>query len=57
MHFAFLDPEDFDIIWLSNILALSVPDEGLFQKHVQLSKLDIYVFIFSYMFTELYQEM
>jgi len=29
----------------------------LFQKLVQPSKLDIYVFIFSYMFTELYREM
>jgi hypothetical protein len=24
----FLAPKDFKIIWLSNILALSVPDEG-----------------------------
>jgi hypothetical protein len=26
-HFGFLAPKDFQIIWLSNILALSVPDE------------------------------
>jgi len=31
--FGFLAPKDFKIIWLSNILALSVPDEG-FSKNV-----------------------
>jgi hypothetical protein len=29
MHFSFLVPKDFKIIWLSNILTLSVADETL----------------------------
>jgi hypothetical protein len=28
MHLAFLASEDFDIIWLSNMLVLSIPGEG-----------------------------
>ena len=30
--FGFLSPKDFTIIWLSNILALSVPDKGYFKN-------------------------
>jgi hypothetical protein len=33
MPFDFLAPKDFKIIWLSNILGLSVPDEG-YSKNV-----------------------
>jgi len=36
----FLLPEDFYFIYLSNILALNVSDEGVVR-----SKLDIYVFL------------
>ena len=35
----------FQIIWLSNLSILSVPDESFFQKHVGCTKLDIYIFI------------
>jgi hypothetical protein len=30
--FGFLAPKDFYIIWLSNILTLSVPDEGYSER-------------------------
>ena len=43
--FGFHAPKDFKIIWLSNILALSVTWWRLFQKRVVRTKLDIYVFI------------
>jgi hypothetical protein len=39
------DPKDF-----INYLALSIPVEGLFQKHVKDTKLDIYVVIFIIIF-------
>jgi hypothetical protein len=32
MPFDFLAPKDFKNIWLSNILALSVPNEGYFRN-------------------------
>ena len=34
-------PKDFGIIWLSNILTISVPDESFFQKRVVRTKVDI----------------
>ena len=36
-------PKHFKMIWLSNLF--SVPDEGLFQKHVMHIKLDIDIYI------------
>ena len=43
--FGFLAHKDLKIIWLSNILALSVTWWMLFKKRVVRTKLDIYVFI------------
>ena len=46
MPFGFLAPKYFKIIWLSYMLALNLPDEGLFlQKRGVGTKFDIYVFI------------
>ena len=44
-HFGLLLPKDFNIIWLSNILALDVPDKMLFLKPAMFTKFDIYIFI------------
>jgi len=40
--FGFLAPKDCYIIWLSDLLTLSVPLLRLFQKRVVYTKLDIY---------------
>ena len=37
--------KDFLIIWLSNLSALSMPDEGYYRNYVMHTKFDDYVFI------------
>ena len=44
-RFGFLYPKNFKIIWLSNILALKCTWGWWFQKRIERTKLDIYVFI------------
>jgi len=45
MPFGFLGPKDLKIIWLSNILALSVPDQGNYRNGVARTNFDIYDYI------------
>ena len=40
-----LAPNEFQIIWLSNLLSLTVPDKWVFQKRVLRTNFDIYVFL------------
>jgi hypothetical protein len=47
--FGFSAPEDFMIIWLSNLLTLNVSDKGKFKKRVVRTRIDIYKFIASYL--------
>ena len=45
-HFGFIVPKHFQIISLSNLSILSVPDDGYFRNaSVERTKFDIYVFI------------
>jgi hypothetical protein len=46
LSFSFIAPNDYKIIWLSNLSTLGVPDEG-YTRHVSVmsNKFDIYVFI------------
>ena len=45
MLFGLLAPKDVPIIWLSNLLIMSVPDEDYSKKRALRTKLDIYVLI------------
>jgi hypothetical protein len=42
--FGFLAPKDFSIIWLSDLLTMSILNEGYF-KNMSYIQIDIYIFI------------
>ena len=45
--FDLLAPKDFSVIWLSNFLILSIPDEGYSSNMSCTLKIDISIFIFN----------